>query len=519
MKSKTLKSVLMLALSCSTLCLLGLTTLGSAQTTITDGLVAYWPLDDVTCDGVNGHHGVIVGGIGFVDGKVGKAAEFNGSCTKSSINIPYDPELQPQTLSIQAWVRNLGDYYWWGDFFVNGVIKNNGGFALYTMYDQAWFRATTATSRCYRGAISLSDEEWHHVIGTVDSDGTRRLYVDGVLRYTWSNCGTDLGINYLAETIYIGCGWDWRFHAQIDEVGLWNRALTEDEVSELWNGGEGRSLNLPPTADAGGPYSVAEGGSVPLDGSGSTDNEQDPATLTYEWDFDQDGQYDDATGIAPTFPATALDGPSSVTVGLKVTDDYGESDTDTATVNITNVAPTANFANTSGTVFEGESATLAFSNESDPSTADTAAGFRYSYDCTDDGTFELASDPAPSFECPYPSAGTFTARGIIEDKDGGSTDYTVVVTVLSPQGAADTVIDDVQDMVDAGTLNQGQGTALISKLDAAIAKLNQGKDKPAIKLLGAFINQVNDLIDTGVLTAEEGQPLIDTANRIIDSIG
>ena len=57
--------------------------------------------------------------------------------------------------------------------------------------------------------------------------------------------------------------------------------------------------NTPPTADAGGPYSVNEGSSITLSGSGSSDSEGTIAS--YEWDFDNDGYYDDATGVSPSF--------------------------------------------------------------------------------------------------------------------------------------------------------------------------------------------------------------------------
>ncbi len=100
-------------------------------------------------------------------------------------------------------------------------------------------------------------------------------------------------------------------------------------------------LNTAPTAVAGGPYFVPEGGSVVLNASGSTD--PDPAdTLTYAWDFDGDGDYDDATGVSPTFSAAGLDGPSSKTVRLRITDNAGAvSNIASATVNVTNAAPTA----------------------------------------------------------------------------------------------------------------------------------------------------------------------------------
>ena len=93
--------------------------------------------------------------------------------------------------------------------------------------------------------------------------------------------------------------------------------------------------NVAPTADAGGPYTVAEDGVITLSGS-ATDpaGTQDP--LSYAWDLDGDGQYDDATGPTPTFSAAGLDGyeGSSVVVRLRVTDDEGASHTGEATVQI-----------------------------------------------------------------------------------------------------------------------------------------------------------------------------------------
>jgi hypothetical protein len=94
-----------------------------------------------------------------------------------------------------------------------------------------------------------------------------------------------------------------------------------------------------PTADAGGPYMTNEGTNKPLSGSASL-NPGDPGTdpLTYAWDLDNDGQYDDSTSATPDFTTVGQDG--AFTVGLKVTNEYGFSDTDSTTVTVNNVAPT-----------------------------------------------------------------------------------------------------------------------------------------------------------------------------------
>jgi parallel beta-helix repeat protein len=99
------------------------------------------------------------------------------------------------------------------------------------------------------------------------------------------------------------------------------------------------STNQLPTADAGSGYEFAEGSSGQLDGSGSTDPDQDNTTLTYEWDLDYDGvNFNvDVTGIQPTvsFP----DNFEARTIGLRVTDFGGLTDLDTTSLQIMNVAP------------------------------------------------------------------------------------------------------------------------------------------------------------------------------------
>jgi Fungalysin metallopeptidase (M36)/PKD domain/Fungalysin/Thermolysin Propeptide Motif len=91
-----------------------------------------------------------------------------------------------------------------------------------------------------------------------------------------------------------------------------------------------------PVANIGGPYSVGEGASVPLDASGTTENGDGP--FTYAWDLDNDGQYDNATGKAPAGVAFGQDGTYPVKV--KVTNANGFSSVASIDVTVTNVLPT-----------------------------------------------------------------------------------------------------------------------------------------------------------------------------------
>ncbi len=91
----------------------------------------------------------------------------------------------------------------------------------------------------------------------------------------------------------------------------------------------------------------------------------------------------------------------------------------------------------------------------------------------------------------------------------------VFVAKRPAEDQIDLVIDDVTDLVDAGMLNDGQGNALISKLENAIAKIANGQTKAAVNQLNAFINQVMNFMDDGILTPGQGAALIAAVEDII----
>jgi predicted extracellular nuclease len=184
----------------------------------------------------------------------------------------------------------------------------------------------------------------------------------------------------------------------------------------------GLNLNAPPTVDAGGPYTVDEGGTVRVSASGS---DPDGGTLTYAWDLDNDGAFDDATGANATFSAAGLDGPTARTIRVRATDAGGLSAVDEATVNVENVAPTATFV-APPTALAGAPFALALTNPHDPSSTDTAAGFTYAFDCGNGyGAFTSSS----STVCSTTATGPRNVGGKIRDKDGGTTEYRATVQI------------------------------------------------------------------------------------------
>jgi uncharacterized delta-60 repeat protein len=191
---------------------------------------------------------------------------------------------------------------------------------------------------------------------------------------------------------------------------------------------------VPGAAGAGGPYTVAERGTVTLVAGG------DGSPGVFEWDFDYDGAtFDvDARGTAVSFAAGDVDGPASKTVAVRLRHATGAvGNVGVGTVAVTNAGPTGTFTN-SGPVPEASPATVTFSNVVDAA-ADAAAGFRYSYDFDNDGTFEVVDSTAASATVPGGYLAGITSRvvrGRITDKDGGYTDYTTTIAVTIPANAS-----------------------------------------------------------------------------------
>lgn len=193
-----------------------------------------------------------------------------------------------------------------------------------------------------------------------------------------------------------------------------------------------------PVANANGPYTVAEGGSVVLSSAGSID--PDGTIVSYQWDMNYNGVTFNPTPNAnvatPTFSAAGIDGPATRTVALRVTDNSGLTHLRTAAVTVNNVNPTGVLSLTAPSPFYlGNTATVGFTNQADPAPGDFAAGFHYAFDLDNNGTFEVGNgtyggSPAVSSVSLTPAAtGSVTVRGRIIDDDGGFADRTLTFTV------------------------------------------------------------------------------------------
>ncbi len=133
-----------------------------------------------------------------------------------------------------------------------------------------------------------------------------------------------------------------------------------------------------------------------------------------------------------TVPAGTTAANLTITVDIQDTNGF-EPSAGSLGIVVYNVNPTAVFSG-SASVSEGTSGTVLFLNQTDPSSVDTSAGFRYSYDFNNDNVFEVTNSSSPSASVPasfLSTPGTTTVHARIMDKDGGFTDYTRAITVTN----------------------------------------------------------------------------------------
>jgi hypothetical protein len=213
--------------------------------------------------------------------------------------------------------------------------------------------------------------------------------------------------------------------------------------------------NTPPTANAGGPYTSARGVPVTLNGSGT---DPDPgASLTFAWDFDADGQYDDATGANASFPCST---GGVFTIGLRVTDNRGASATATAQVTCTDSGPTANAGGPYNGVV-GTPITLSGSG------TDDGAITAFAWDLDNDGQFDDSNLQNPSYTCS--AAGAFIVRLQVTDNAVPPQTGVAQATVNCVAAAAGTVRGRWVSSTGAPITSAASGATIFLEIDVQMA--------------------------------------------------
>jgi len=237
------------------------------------GLVASYSFDEAagtTLTDVSGHgnNGTIANGAWSTSGKFGSALSFNG--TNSIVTVP-DSNLLDLTsgMTLEAWVRPAAN----GGVWRTVLFKEQTGKTTYDLYGNTGTDTPEAgvwigSERTVKGT-ALPLNAWSHLAATYDG-AALKIYVNGALAGTLAQTGnitTSTGpLKIGGNTIYP----EW-FSGLIDEVRIYNRALTQAEIQTDMSTSVGVPDTQPPTAPSN-LVGTGQVSSVVLSWTGSTDN-------------------------------------------------------------------------------------------------------------------------------------------------------------------------------------------------------------------------------------------------------
>jgi len=167
---------------------------------------------------------------------------FNGTDEYIDIDNIAGARIDGVSFSISAWFKFTGAVTSGRHIFKMEVDTNN--------IIQLFYHASANNMRFSRkagGTTSLStsdgaivsvetDGAWHHVAGTINTDADEvKFYLDGTLKETVGLSGTWSGTSDGAQIGYNGSGNYW--YGGLDEIAIWNRAITADEVTAINSAG------------------------------------------------------------------------------------------------------------------------------------------------------------------------------------------------------------------------------------------------------------------------------------------
>lgn len=216
---------------------------------VTDGLVGYWSLDASTISGDTvediwgDNDGVVNGALTPATGRVGEALAFDGL---TEVEIEGTDALNLNGLdsfSVVVWANAASDSP------VDGVVEGCCGSVVAQRDVDGWAlrydgrnpdaemefitHGASWNGDAGFGAPKFPAGEWHHLAGVLDG-GNMALYLDGALLMELPDAGA---LASLGSEMEIGRAGDGGFIGLIDEVGVYNRALSAGEVATNFGAG------------------------------------------------------------------------------------------------------------------------------------------------------------------------------------------------------------------------------------------------------------------------------------------
>jgi hypothetical protein len=199
-------------------------------------LIGWWKMDEtsgtVAADSSGyGNDGTVVGGAQWVSGYIDGALDFDGD--DDYVDCGYDPIFDTAgEMTAAAWVTIRSIPTAWACVIAKGEyswrISNENLDPRFHFGITIW----SASNPSISGPTMIGYNEWHHVAGTYDGENIN-VYLDGSVDATVATT-SHIGVN--SANVLIGenpeaAGRNW--DGMIDDVRLYNRALSQAEIGEL----------------------------------------------------------------------------------------------------------------------------------------------------------------------------------------------------------------------------------------------------------------------------------------------
>lgn len=239
------------------------------------GLISWWPGDGDAQDAANGNHGTLQNGATFGTGLVNQAFSLDG--TNDYVLVPHDPSLNPTSaMTIEAWInanttasaRDILSK--WGPGGDNQYI-----FKIHNMSDNQRIELSESGSghdlADVSGTTSVSTGTWVHLAATFDSTTeTVQLYYNGSPDGSLG-VGSGRSIHSDTSDLIIGAvsvpSIKENFSGRIDELAVYNRALTGSEIEAIYDAGSAGKCGLGPV---GGIAELPDAAEAPLEAPDSS---------------------------------------------------------------------------------------------------------------------------------------------------------------------------------------------------------------------------------------------------------
>ena len=276
----------------------------------TSGLVGWWPFNGNALDiSGNANNGTVNGATLTTDrfGNTNKAFSFDGiadyiDCgNSSSVNILGD-------ITISAWIyaNNFNTDH--------GIVSKSGLYDFITNSDQSIppldkLRWTAGGNAPTIFTNAISGNQWLHLVAVYSSVSGKSVYLNGNLFASNTQTGvTPPNTNY---RLYLGAHQPfavdyWSWNGKLDDIGLWNRALTQQEVTNLY-------LSTTPVIATASTISDVScfGG---MNGSATVVASQGTPPYTYSWNSNPIQTTQSATNLkSGIYTITVTDSKGSVT--------------------------------------------------------------------------------------------------------------------------------------------------------------------------------------------------------------